>query len=264
MAAEALAGHDPALRPADLRRAPGRRAAARAGHHHALRPRQAAGRRARLRRRGRHPLRRAPTASTTAPSTASSCGARASCGPSQAWASEHGVDLAESWAYSDSFYDLPDARRRRHPVAVNPDPRMLGGGAAAPLAGACTSTCPPACRSSRCWASSRSRRCCRSPVPSSSRSPASTSPASSTSPPTGPAIVVGNHRSYFDPLAMAVVLAKRGRPVRFLGKKEVFDAPVVGQLARAMGGIRVERGTGLRRAAGRGGRRRSRPARSWR
>ena len=56
--------------------------------------------------------------------------------------------------------------------------------------------------------------------------------------------MVGNHRSYFDPMAMAVVLAKRGRPVRFLGKKEVFDAPVVGQVAKAMGGIRVERGTG--------------------
>ncbi|MBI4582074.1 MAG: haloacid dehalogenase-like hydrolase, partial [Planctomycetes bacterium] len=25
----------------------------------------------------------------------------------QAWASEHAVDLADSWAYSDSFYDLP-------------------------------------------------------------------------------------------------------------------------------------------------------------
>jgi len=32
--------------------------------------------------------------------------------------------------------------------------------------------------------------------------------------------------------------------VRFLGKKEVFDAPIVGDMARAMGGIRVERGTG--------------------
>jgi putative phosphoserine phosphatase/1-acylglycerol-3-phosphate O-acyltransferase len=60
----------------------------------------------------------------------------------------------------------------------------------------------------------------------------------------GPAIVVGNHRSYFDPMALGMALAKRGRPVRFLGKKEVFDAPVVGQLAKAMGGIRVERGTG--------------------
>jgi putative phosphoserine phosphatase/1-acylglycerol-3-phosphate O-acyltransferase len=41
-----------------------------------------------------------------------------------------------------------------------------------------------------------------------------------------------------------MMLAKVGRPVRFLGKKEVFDAPIVGDLARAMGGIRVDRGTG--------------------
>ncbi|HEU4840936.1 MAG TPA: lysophospholipid acyltransferase family protein, partial [Ilumatobacteraceae bacterium] len=38
--------------------------------------------------------------------------------------------------------------------------------------------------------------------------------------------------------------ARSGRTVRFLGKKEVFDAPVIGQLATAMGGIRVDRGTG--------------------
>jgi putative phosphoserine phosphatase/1-acylglycerol-3-phosphate O-acyltransferase len=63
-------------------------------------------------------------------------------------------------------------------------------------------------------------------------------------PETGGAIIVGNHRSYFDPLAMGLTLSQRGRPVRFLGKKEVFDAPVVGQLAKAFGGIRVERGTG--------------------
>jgi putative phosphoserine phosphatase / 1-acylglycerol-3-phosphate O-acyltransferase len=41
-----------------------------------------------------------------------------------------------------------------------------------------------------------------------------------------------------------VVFARSGRTVRFLGKKEVFDVPVVGQLATAMGGIRVDRGTG--------------------
>jgi putative phosphoserine phosphatase / 1-acylglycerol-3-phosphate O-acyltransferase len=52
---------------------------------------------------------------------------------------------------------------------------------------------------------------------------------SSGSPHEGPAIVVANHRSYFDPLAMAMAIARRGRPVRFLGKKEVFDAPVVGR-----------------------------------
>jgi putative phosphoserine phosphatase/1-acylglycerol-3-phosphate O-acyltransferase len=60
----------------------------------------------------------------------------------------------------------------------------------------------------------------------------------------GPAIIVGNHRSYFDVVAMALTIAKTERMVRFLGKKEVFDAPVIGQIASAMGGIRVERGTG--------------------
>jgi putative phosphoserine phosphatase/1-acylglycerol-3-phosphate O-acyltransferase len=60
----------------------------------------------------------------------------------------------------------------------------------------------------------------------------------------GPAIICGNHRSYFDVMAIAVTVARTGRPVRFLGKKEVFDAPVVGQLATALGGIRVDRGTG--------------------
>ena len=43
---------------------------------------------------------------------------------------------------------------------------------------------------------------------------------------------------------MSLTIAKRGRPARFLGKKEVFDAPIVGSIAAAMGGIRVERGTG--------------------
>jgi putative phosphoserine phosphatase/1-acylglycerol-3-phosphate O-acyltransferase len=41
--------------------------------------------------------------------------------------------------------------------------------------------------------------------------------------------------------------------VRFLGKKEVFDVPIAGAIAQAMGGIRVDRGTGsdepLERAA---------------
>ena len=63
-------------------------------------------------------------------------------------------------------------------------------------------------------------------------------------PEAGPAIVVANHRSYFDPLTIGTTFARRGRAVRFLGKREVFDAPVVGQVARALGGIRVDRATG--------------------
>ena len=45
-------------------------------------------------------------------------------------------------------------------------------------------------------------------------------------PPRGPAILVANHRSYFDSAAMSMAIARSGRTVRFLGKKEVFDAPV--------------------------------------
>jgi len=60
----------------------------------------------------------------------------------------------------------------------------------------------------------------------------------------GPAIVVFNHRSYFDSSAINFTLAKTNRPARFLGKKEVFDTPIVGRLSTMMGGIRVDRGTG--------------------
>jgi putative phosphoserine phosphatase/1-acylglycerol-3-phosphate O-acyltransferase len=63
-------------------------------------------------------------------------------------------------------------------------------------------------------------------------------------PTVGPAILCGNHRSYFDVAAMSLTIAKSGRPARFLGKKEVFDAPIVGPIAAALGGIRVDRGTG--------------------
>ncbi len=44
--------------------------------------------------------------------------------------------------------------------------------------------------------------------------------------------------------ALALVAREIGRPVRFLGKKEIFDAPVVGVIARAIGGIAVDRGSG--------------------
>jgi putative phosphoserine phosphatase / 1-acylglycerol-3-phosphate O-acyltransferase len=159
----------------------------------------------------------------------------------QAWAEERGVDLQESWAYSDSFYDLPMLGAVKHPVAVNPDPRMLVVAlirrwpvvhldvpagvpkllGVEPQQAVLALTRPELVPYARFDISGVEH------IPAE-----------------GPAIVVGNHRSYFDPMALGQVFAKRGRPVRFLGKKEVFDAPVVGLLARAMGGIRVERGTG--------------------
>jgi putative phosphoserine phosphatase/1-acylglycerol-3-phosphate O-acyltransferase len=58
----------------------------------------------------------------------------------------------------------------------------------------------------------------------------------------GGVLLAANHRSYFDVAALALMARELGRPVRFLGKKEIFDAPVVGQIARAIGGIAVDRG----------------------
>jgi HAD superfamily hydrolase (TIGR01490 family) len=40
-------------------------------------------------------------------------------------AEREGIDLSESWAYSDSESDLPMLRAVGHPVAVNPDQRLL-------------------------------------------------------------------------------------------------------------------------------------------
>ncbi len=42
----------------------------------------------------------------------------------EAFAAEHGIDLADSYAYSDSISDLPMLRAVGHPVVVNPDPPL--------------------------------------------------------------------------------------------------------------------------------------------
>jgi HAD superfamily hydrolase (TIGR01490 family) len=42
----------------------------------------------------------------------------------ESFAAEHGIDLAGSYAYSDSLSDLPMLRAVGNPVAVNPDPPL--------------------------------------------------------------------------------------------------------------------------------------------
>jgi HAD superfamily hydrolase (TIGR01490 family) len=42
----------------------------------------------------------------------------------RAFAAQHGIDLEESWAYSDSASDLPMLRVVGRPVAVNPDAEL--------------------------------------------------------------------------------------------------------------------------------------------
>lgn len=157
------------------------------------------------------------------------------------WAAAHDVDVAGSWAYSDSVFDAPLLAAVAHPVVVNPDPRL------------------------RILAAIRRWPVQFFDVPAGVPKVAGVEPqllvqrlafpqlfpfarfdmaGEERIPTEGPAILVANHRSYFDPLAIGLLISKVGRPVRFLGKKEVFDAPGIGPLATAMGGIRVDRGTG--------------------
>lgn len=157
------------------------------------------------------------------------------------WAYRAGVDLDASYAYSDSYYDVPLLSIVGHPRAVNPDPRML------------------ALATLRRWP------VIHFDVPSGVPKFAGLEPqrallmlaqpqlfpwmrldveGAELVPRKGPAILVANHRSYIDPIAIGYLMARVGRPVRFLGKKEVFDAPLVGEIVTALGGIRVDRGSG--------------------
>ena len=160
------------------------------------------------------------------------------------WADENGVDLASSYFYSDSVYDVPLLSAVGHPFVVNPDARLAVVAAAR--------------RWPRIDLSAGGNGMAKIPVVNMGMQRLALSfthplffpfvkfdiDGIEHIPETGPAIIVGNHRSYFDPMAIAVTIARTDRTVRFLGKKEVFDAPIVGQIASAMGGIRVDRGTG--------------------
>ncbi len=166
------------------------------------------------------------------------------------WAADHNVDLRASHAYSDSVFDLPLFHAVGHPHPVNADPRLV---AVAML---------------RRW-----------PLEHWDRPPGVPSLVGfepyhlarllfrpeafpyarfdlrgmEEIPDSGPVILASNHRSYFDVAALGLVAARLRRPVRFMAKQELFDAPVVGRLASALGGIPVERGSGssdpMRRSA---------------
>jgi putative phosphoserine phosphatase / 1-acylglycerol-3-phosphate O-acyltransferase len=161
----------------------------------------------------------------------------------KAWASANSVDLAGSFAYSDSVFDEPLLTSVGNPVCVNPDWRLRlvaaarrwpvthfdvpAGVAKIPVVGL--------------EAQQALMKFARPEVFPYARF---TITGTENIPQDSAAIICGNHRSYFDIVAISLAVAKTGRAVRFLGKKEVFDAPVIGPLATALGGIRVERGTG--------------------
>ena len=159
------------------------------------------------------------------------------------WAERNDIDLAESYAYSDSVYDTPLLAAVSKPFVVNPDPLMVlmatvrrwpvlhldvpPGVPKIPVVGLELQKLAMAFTRPALFPYARFAIDGVENVPA-----------------TGAAILCSNHRSYFDIAAMSVTIARTGRAVRFLGKKEMFDAPIIGQIAAAMGGIRVERGTG--------------------
>ncbi|MCU4184565.1 HAD-IB family hydrolase [Acidiferrimicrobium sp. IK] len=161
------------------------------------------------------------------------------------WAAANSVDLSTSWAYSDSVYDIPLMESVGHPVAVNPDLRLLAAAtlqrwpilhldapAGVPkLLGAepldlvkllTPRTAFPYARFDLGGLEHIPRR--------------------------GPAIVVANHRSYFDVVVLARTVFEAGRHPRGMAKKELFDAPVIGSLFRAAGAICVDRAAGADQA----------------
>ncbi len=158
------------------------------------------------------------------------------------WAEENGVDLSRSYAYSDSYFDAPLLDAVGHPVAVNPDPQLT--------ATAIVKSWPIryldksegvvkiAGREVQEWTRPFIRPELLAPLVRFDFHGIENIPTE------GPALLVFNHRSYFDPTVLGLVGAKAGRSIRGLGKKEVFDTPIVGRIAAAVGGIRVERATG--------------------
>ena len=157
------------------------------------------------------------------------------------WADANAVSLVESFAYSDSYYDVPLLNAVGHPFVVNPDPRMRLQALARRWPTIFLDVPPGVPKLGGIEPQKLMFPFVRpglAPYVNLSIDGVENIPAE------GPAILCANHRSYFDVAAVGFAIAKRGRPVRFLGKKEVFDAPIVGDMARAMGGIRVERGTG--------------------
>ena len=157
------------------------------------------------------------------------------------WCGENGVSPGASYAYSDSYFDTPLLEAVGTAIAVNPDARLA---IVAGLKGweIRNFDAPPGVlkflgRELQEWTRPFRRPELR-PMAHWEFSGLENLPKS------GPGIVVFNHRSYFDVVAMSLVFAKIDRPARFLGKAEMFDDPIIGPIARSVGGIRVDRGSG--------------------
>jgi len=156
----------------------------------------------------------------------------------RSWAVTSDVGLSSSHACSDSAFDLPLLSAVGHPHAVNPDPTLAAVAALRrwPVehwdrpAGVPSLLGLEPYHLLRPWIRPGLFPYARFDLGGVEHVPRH-----------GPVLLASNHRSYFDVVALAIVAARLDRPVRFLAKKELFDAPIVGRLTRALGGIRVDR-----------------------
>ncbi len=157
------------------------------------------------------------------------------------WAQEQGIDLADCHACSDSVFDVPLLASVGFPHAVNPDPSLTMVALARRWrveywdrpAGVPSVVGLEPYHFLRPFVRPQSFPYARFDMAGVDHIPRQ-----------GPVLVAANHRSYFDVAALALLAARIGRPVRFLAKLELFTAPLLGWVARAIGGIPVDRGSG--------------------
>jgi putative phosphoserine phosphatase/1-acylglycerol-3-phosphate O-acyltransferase len=156
-----------------------------------------------------------------------------------AFAEREDVDLDQSYAYSDSYYDRHLLEIVGNPRVVNPDAilRAYAVRKGWPVLGFKNREGPPQLGLEPYDLLRPFAHPLLSPVNVIAE-------GVQLIPRTGPVIVAANHRSYLDPIVLTAVGMRRGRKLRYLGKKEVFDAPVIGQGMKLLGQIRVDRGTG--------------------
>jgi putative phosphoserine phosphatase/1-acylglycerol-3-phosphate O-acyltransferase len=162
----------------------------------------------------------------------------------KSYAAERGIDLAASFAYSDSVYDTPLLSAVGHPVVVNPDPRMRVMASARRWPILSLAAAQPSGGAPESLGMGIQKLVLTFNRPSLVPYADIDIQGADRIPEEGPVILVGNHRSYFDPVVMGMVVAKTGRSAHAMGKKEVFDVPVLGMFAAALGGIRVDRASG--------------------
>lgn len=155
------------------------------------------------------------------------------------WAAESGADLRESFAYSDSVYDVPLLASVGARYAVNPDPGLHAVATLRRWPIIDLDVPPGVPTIAGIEPFDLAKLLMRAELFPYARFDIS---GLQHIPDEGPFILVSNHRSYFDVAPIALIAFRKGRPTRFLAKAELLDAPIVGAVGRALGGIRVDRG----------------------